>query len=103
MTRDGRGECVGGIAMMLKGANANIVTQELESRSQKFKNAAGRRFDQSLPEPFELVSRNISTVIRNLIEGAIIVFLVLIVFLGNVRAGLIVARSSRWQCFSRSS
>ena len=39
----------------------------------------------------ELVSRNISTVIRNLIEGAIIVFLVLILFLGNVRAGLIVA------------
>lgn len=39
----------------------------------------------------ELVNRNISTVIRNLVEGAIIVFLVLIVFLGNVRAGLIVA------------
>ena len=39
----------------------------------------------------ELVDRNISTVIRNLIEGAIIVFLVLIIFLGNVRAGLIVA------------
>lgn len=39
----------------------------------------------------ELVNRNISTVIYNLIEGAIIVFLVLIVFLGNVRAGLIVA------------
>ena len=39
----------------------------------------------------ELVNRNISTVIKNLIEGAIIVFLVLIIFLGNVRAGLIVA------------
>lgn len=39
----------------------------------------------------ELVNRNISTVIRNLIEGAIIVFLVLILFLGDVRAGLIVA------------
>ncbi|HBA30690.1 MAG TPA: CusA/CzcA family heavy metal efflux RND transporter, partial [Parabacteroides goldsteinii] len=39
----------------------------------------------------ELVNRNISTVVRNLIEGALIVFLVLIVFLGNVRAGLIVA------------
>ena len=92
MTRDGRGECVGGIAMMLKGANANIVTQELESRVAKIQ--------KMLPEgvsisPYlnrsELVSRNISTVIRNLIEGAIIVFLVLIVFLGNVRAGLIVA------------
>lgn len=39
----------------------------------------------------ELVNRNISTVIRNLIEGAIIVFIVLMLFLGNVRAGLIVA------------
>lgn len=39
----------------------------------------------------ELVNRNISTVIRNLIEGALIVFLVLIIFLGNFRAGLIVA------------
>ena len=35
MTRDGKGECVGGIAMMLKGANANVVTKELESRVEK--------------------------------------------------------------------
>lgn len=68
------------------------VTKELESRVAKIQ--------KMLPEgvsinPYlnrsELVSRNISTVIRNLIEGAIIVFLVLILFLGNVRAGLIVA------------
>ncbi len=39
----------------------------------------------------ELVNRNISTVVNNLIEGAVIVFLVLILFLGNLRAGLIVA------------
>ena len=92
MTKDGEGECVGGIAMMLKGANANVVTKELEKRVAKVQ--------QMLPEgvsvePYlnrsELVNRNISTVIRNLVEGAIIVFLVLIIFLGNVRAGLIVA------------
>lgn len=92
MTKDGEGECVGGIAMMLKGANANVVTQELETRVEKIQ--------KLLPEgvsiePYlnrsELVSRNISTVVYNLVEGAIIVFLVLIVFLGNVRAGLIVA------------
>ena len=35
MTKDGEGECVGGIAMMLKGANANVVTQELEKRVAK--------------------------------------------------------------------
>ncbi len=92
MTMDGKGECVGGIAMMLKGANANVVTTELEKRVENVQ--------KMLPEgisiePYlnrsELVDRNISTVVRNLIEGAIIVFLVLIVFLGNVRAGLIVA------------
>lgn len=92
MTHDGKGECVGGIAMMLKGANANVVTRELESRVEKIQ--------KMLPEgvtinPYlnrsELVNRNISTVIRNLIEGAIIVFIVLMLFLGNVRAGLIVA------------
>src|SRR5574344_1054583 len=92
MTMDGDGECVGGIAMMLKGANANVVTQTLEERVAKVQ--------KMLPEgisiePYlnrsELVNRNISTVIYNLIEGAIIVFLVLIVFLGNVRAGIIVA------------
>lgn len=92
MTKDGEGECVGGIAMMLKGANANVVTKELETRVAKVQ--------KMLPEgvsvePYlnrsELVNRNISTVVRNLIEGALIVFLVLILFLGNVRAGLIVA------------
>lgn len=92
MTMDGKGECVGGIAMMLKGANANLVTKELEGRVEKLQ--------KMLPEgvkitPYlnrsELVSRNISTVIWNLIEGAIIVFLVLILFLGNLRAGIIVA------------
>jgi cobalt-zinc-cadmium resistance protein CzcA len=92
MTMDGKGECVGGIAMMLKGANANVVTKELSARVEKVQ--------KMLPpgitiEPYlnrsELVNRNISTVIHNLIEGAIIVFLVLIFFLGNPRAGIIVA------------
>ena len=92
MTMDGDGECVGGIAMMLKGANANVVTKTREERVAKVQ--------KMLPEgvtiePYlnrsELVNRNISTVVYNLIEGAIIVFLVLIIFLGNVRAGMIVA------------
>lgn len=92
MTMDGEGECVGGIAMMLKGANANVVTKELERRIAKVQ--------KMLPEgvtiePYlnrsELVNRNISTVISNLIEGALIVFIVLLLFLGNVRASVIVA------------
>ena len=92
MTMDGEGECVGGIAMMLKGANANVVTQELEKRVEKVQQLLpeGIRVEPYLNRS-ELVSRNISTVIRNLIEGALIVFVVLMLFLGNVRAGLIVA------------
>ncbi|MDD6210642.1 MAG: CusA/CzcA family heavy metal efflux RND transporter [Bacteroidales bacterium] len=92
MTKDGNGECVGGIAMMLKGANANVVTKELERRVDKIQKIlpAGISIQPYLNRS-ELVSRNISTVISNLIEGALIVFLVLIIFLGNVRAGLIVA------------
>ena len=92
MTKDGEGECVGGIAMMLKGANANVVTRELEQRVEKIQHLLPEGVSI---EPYlnrsELVNRNISTVVNNLIEGAIIVFLVLILFLGNVRAGLIVA------------
>ena len=92
MTMDGEDECVGGIAMMLKGANANVVTQVLEERVQKVQ----RMLPEGITiEPYlnrsELVKRNISTVVVNLLEGALIVFVVLIIFLGNVRAGLIVA------------
>ena len=92
MTKDGEGECVGGIAMMLKGANANIVTKEMEIRVAKVQIMLPEGVSV---EPYlnraELVNRNISTVVRNLIEGALIVFVVLFIFLGNVRAGLIVA------------
>lgn len=92
MTKDGEGECVGGIAMMLKGANANVVTKELEARVERVQKMLpeGVRVEPYLNRS-ELVDRNISTVIRNLMEGALIVFIVLIIFLGNVRAGLIVA------------
>lgn len=92
MTIDGRGECVGGIAMMLKGANADEVTAQITERVAKIQKTLpeGVRIEPYLNRS-ELVGRNISTVIRNLIEGALIVFLVLIIFLGNVRAGLIAA------------
>ena len=85
-------EAVGGVVMMLKGANANEVTKNVETRI--------RTIQKSLPqgvkiEPFlnrsDLVGRAIGTVSRNLIEGALIVIFILILFLGNFRAGLIVA------------
>jgi len=85
-------EAVGGVVMMLKGANANEVTKNIEARVESIQ--------KSLPqgvkiEPFlnrsDLVDRAIGTVSRNLIEGALIVIFILILFLGNFRAGLIVA------------
>lgn len=74
----------------------NIELVEVEIMlDQIIKNCLDQMQEGVRVEPYlnrsELVDRNISTVIRNLIEGALIVFIVLIIFLGNVRAGLIVA------------
>jgi cobalt-zinc-cadmium resistance protein CzcA len=85
-------EAVGGVVMMLKGANAHEVIDNVETRIQSIQ--------KSLPkevriEPYlnrsELVGRAIGTVSRNLIEGALIVIFILVLLLGNIRAGLIVA------------
>jgi heavy metal efflux system protein len=85
-------EAVGGVVMMLKGANAHEVIDNVETRIQSIQ--------KSLPqevriEPYlnrsDLVSRAIGTVSRNLIEGALIVIFILVLLLGNMRAGLIVA------------
>jgi len=92
MTYNGEKEVVGGIVLMLKGANSAQVVGRVKERMQTVQ--------KSLPgdvliEPFldrtDLINRAISTVERNLVEGALIVLFVLIIFLGNIRAGLIVA------------
>ncbi|MFA5972208.1 MAG: CusA/CzcA family heavy metal efflux RND transporter [Lentimicrobiaceae bacterium] len=85
-------EAVGGVVMMLKGANANQVIKDVETRIASIQ--------KSLPkgvsiEPFlnrsDLVGRAIGTVSENLIIGALIVIFILVLMLGNLRAGLIVA------------
>ncbi len=85
-------EAVGGVVMMLKGANAHEVIDNVEARIESVQ--------KSLPEevkiePFlnrsDLVGRAIGTVSKNLLEGALIVVFVLVLLLGNMRAGLIVA------------
>lgn len=92
MTRDGEGECVGGITLMLKGANASVVTKSVEERVEMLQKMLpeGVRLEPYLIRS-ALVERNMGTVVKNLTEGAIIVFLVLIIFLGNIRIGFIVA------------
>ena len=92
VTRNGEGEVVAGIAIMLKGENFQEVIKNVKERISQIQ--------KSLPEgvviePFidrtNLVDRVEGTIARNLIEGGIIVIFVLVIFLGNWRAGLVVA------------
>jgi cobalt-zinc-cadmium resistance protein CzcA len=92
VTADGEGEIVAGIAMMLKGENSRTVVERVKERVEQVK--------KSLPKgveliPFydrtELVDRTIWTVAKNLIEGALLVVVVLILLLGNWRGSLLVA------------
>ncbi len=92
MTRNGEGEVTGGLVLMLKGANANDVIKAVKARMAQIKKTLpkGVAVDVFLDRS-ELVGRAIGTVKKNLLEGALIVVLVLVLFLGNVRAGLVVA------------
>lgn len=92
MTYNDKGEVAGGIVMMLKGGNSSEVITAVKKRIAEIQ--------KTLPEgvviePFldrtKMVNNAISTVERNLIEGALIVIFILVIFLGNIRAGLLVA------------
>ena len=92
ITNDGKGETVGAVVMMLKGANSSQVIDNIKERIEQIK--------KTLPEgialvPFldrtKMVDNAIGTVSTNLLEGALIVVFVLVLFLGNFRAGMIVA------------
>ena len=92
VTRNGEGEVVAGITIMLKGENFQEVSKNVKERINQIQ--------KSLPEgvviePFidrtNLVDRVEGTIARNLIEGGLIVIFVLVIFLGNWRAGLVVA------------
>ena len=92
MTFNDQGEVSGAIVMMLKGENSNEVVVRVKERIEEIK--------KTLPEgvviePFldrkKMVDNTIQTVEINLLEGALIVVFVLVLFLGNFRAGFIVA------------
>jgi len=91
-TKDGKGEIVSGMVLMLKGENSSAVVKRVHEKMAPI--------NKSLPEGVvaeafidrgKLVDNSIATVTKNLLEGALIVIFVLILFLGNLRAGLIVA------------
>lgn len=92
VTRDGQGEAVVGVALMLLGENTRDVAARVRQAVEEIR--------PSLPPGIEiapyydrsdLIGRTIRTVIRNLTEGAVLVVVVLLLLLGNIRAGLIVA------------
>ncbi|MDZ7898785.1 MAG: CusA/CzcA family heavy metal efflux RND transporter [Arcicella sp.] len=92
MTRNGEGEIVGGVVLLLKGESAQKVVIEVKKRIEEIQ--------KSLPEGVKLtafidrsklIDRAMGTVKRNLVEGGLIVVFILVLLLGNWRAGLIVA------------
>ncbi len=92
MTYNGEKEAVGGIVLMMKGGNSASVVELVKERMKTVKKSLP---DDIVIEAFldrtNLIDRAINTVKINLIEGALIVILILVLFLGNLRAGLIVA------------
>ena len=91
-TKNGQGESVGGIVMMLKGENSNEVIKLVKERMEEIQASLpegvtiNRFLDRS-----ELIDNTTGTVTTNLTEGALIVIFVLVFLLGNWRAGLILS------------
>ncbi|WDF70499.1 CusA/CzcA family heavy metal efflux RND transporter [Sphingobacterium oryzagri] len=92
LTYNGEVDAVGGVVMMLKGENSNQVVKRIKEKLPTIQKSLP---DDVVIEPYldrtDLVDRAIRTVQKNLIEGALIVIFVLVLFLGNFRAGFIVA------------
>jgi cobalt-zinc-cadmium resistance protein CzcA len=92
MTFNGEKEVSGAVVMMLKGANSNEVIQNIKTRVEEIQKILpeGVVIDSFLDRT-KMVNNAIGTVESNLLEGALIVIFVLVLFLGNFRAGLLVA------------
>jgi len=92
MCYNDEGEVAGAVVMMLKGANSSEVIKNVKERIAQIQKTLPQGV---VVEPFldrtKMVNNAISTVERNLLEGALIVVLVLVLFLGNLRAGLLVS------------
>jgi cobalt-zinc-cadmium resistance protein CzcA len=92
MTYNGEGEVAGAVVMMLKGANSSLVIKDVKEKIEQIKKILPEGVEI---EPFldrtKMVGHAIGTVQRNLMEGALIVVFVLVLFLGNFRAGILVA------------
>jgi cobalt-zinc-cadmium resistance protein CzcA len=92
MTHNDEGEAAGAIVLMLKGANSSEVIRLVKERIQQIQETLPEGvYIEAFLDRTKLVNNAITTVGVNLAEGALIVIFVLVLFLGNLRAGLIVA------------
>ncbi len=92
VTRDGEGEAVIRIVMMLAGENSRLVSQRVDERVKQLQTELpdGVTIDTFYDRTW-LVDRTLKTVEKNLLEGALLVVVVLFLFLGDVRVALVVA------------
>ncbi len=92
VTRDGRGEAVTGLVMMLIGANSREVVQNAKARLEDIEKTLppGVSLDITYDRT-ALISRTLHTVLKNLTEGGALVIIVLLFMLGSFRAGVVVA------------
>ena len=92
MTYNNEGEVAGAVVMMLKGANSSEVIKNVKNRIEEIRKTLPEGIEiEAFLDRSKMVNNAIGTVEKNLIEGALIVIFVLVLFLGNLRAGLIVA------------
>ncbi|QES87883.1 CusA/CzcA family heavy metal efflux RND transporter [Rhizosphaericola mali] len=92
MVFNGEGEVSGAVVMMLKGANSSQVIKDIKAKVTEIQKTLPKGVKiEAFLDRTKMVNNAISTVEHNLMEGAIIVVFVLVLFLGNIRAGLIVA------------
>ncbi len=91
-TRDGRGEAVTGMVMMVRGENSRRVVTAAKEKLEQVRQALPPGVElEILYDRSDLIARTLDTVLHNLAEGGLLVIAVLLVLLGNVRAGLIVS------------
>lgn len=92
VTRDGRGEIVTGMVMMLRGENSRAVVQRVKERLADIQATLPTGVEvEIIYDRAHLIERTLDTVLHNLVEGGVLVIVVLLLLLGSVRAGLIVA------------
>ena len=92
VTRDGRGEIVTGMVMMLIGENSREVVERAKARLEEIKPTLPPGMTlEVIYDRADLIQRTLKTVLKNLVEGGALVVVVLLIMLGSFRAGLITA------------